>query len=106
MARYKATQPFSITVSHLRKTITDSNFTDQDAEYLCSRFGGKYNHNFERVSDLPTNEVELEYVDFKPLQLEDLSDKELREQAKILGVNLGRTKDREKIIAKIQEELS
>jgi len=114
MKKYKFKDKFHtaiITIPLLRKTITEHNATDEDVEFLLKKFPGKFDHNFELVSEYqaeaePIEEVveeERAYPKGKPCMCKEWSVEHLKAYAKDHGINIGASQKKATIFKKIKE---
>lgn len=114
MKKYKFVDKFNtaiITIPLLRKTITQHNATDEDIEFLLKKFPGRFDHNFELVSEYEEPKVEeveeqkaeepKEYPSTKPSKAWTVA--QLRAYAKDNGINLKGAKKEATILKKINE---
>jgi hypothetical protein len=95
-----------ITIPLLRKQITKDNATDQDIEYLLSKFPGKYDHNFVLIGEQA--EPQEEVVESKPYPSDEPSEdwtvEQLKAYAKDHDIKLGKAKKEASILKRILED--
>ena len=113
MKKYKFVDRFEtaiITIPLVRKTITKDNASDEDIEFLLKKFPGKFDHNFELVSEYkPQKEVEEVVIDEraypkgKPCMCKEWSVEHLKAYAKDKNIAIGASKKKATIFKKIKE---
>ena len=91
--KYKAVMQFAIHIPIENRSIDHNSFTDEDVDFLFTKWPNKYNHNFETVS------AEVEIQSFPNDTPNDAwTVVQLKEYASVNGIKLGRAKSEASIL--------